>query len=119
MVSFQHPPSQADAASTMDNEILAAVKKSDIKSVKTILSDSESTIHSKNADGETCLHLAMKWSNNEMVKLLISNGADLAIQNETTRNTPLHDLVEKTASDDSNTDKFNSIWQIVVDKAVD
>ena len=104
MVSFQNT-----------HEILAAVKKNDVEHVKTILEGDPKAIES--TDGETCLHVAMKCSSKEMVKLLISKCGDLAIQDKTTKNTPLHNLVERAASDESNMAEVLNIWQIVVDNA--
>ena len=91
------------------------MKKDDVEGVKSLLSDPKFNVNDKNK----MLYLAMKRSNIEMVKLLILKGADLANQDETTKNTLLYDLIEKAASDDSNIDKFISIWQIVVHKTVD
>ena len=80
----------------MGNAVFAAVKNNDIKGVRNNLSDSnKSIIHSKNADEETCLHLAVKLSNIEMMDLLILKGGDLSNQDKTTKNTLLYDLVEK------------------------
>ena len=70
-----------------------------------------------NSVGETCLHLAMKSLHSEMVKYLISKRADLALRDKT-KNTPLHGLVAKAASDESNTAEFINMWQVVVDNVV-
>ena len=74
-------------------------------------------INHKNSDGETCLHVAMKSLDSEIVKFLIYNRADLDVQ-DLTENTPLHDLVAKAASDESNIGEFIKIWKVVVDNIV-
>ena len=74
-------------------------------------------INHKNSNGETCLHVAMKSLNSEIVKFLIFNRADLDVQ-DSTKNTPLHDLVAKATSDESNIGEFIKIWKVVVDNIV-
>ena len=88
----------------------ASAPKDNLKKLKEI-------INLKNFDGETCLHLAMQSLNSEMVKFLISLGADLALRDKT-ENTPLHDLVAKAASDESNMGKVINMWQAVIDNVV-
>ena len=38
-------------------------------------------INSKNRDGETSLHYAIKYGNNEIIKILLANGADINLEN--------------------------------------
>ena len=94
------------------------MKENDVEHVKTLFPEGgDPSINSHNSDGETCLHIAMKSSNKEMVKLLISKCGDLAIQDNITKNIPLHNLVERAASDESNMAEVLNIWKIVVDNA--
>ena len=59
----------------------------------------------------------MQSLNSGMVKYLISTRADLALRDKTD-NTPLHGLVAKAASDESNMGEVINMWQVIADNVV-
>ena len=73
----------------------------------------KSLINEKDRDGETALHIVCKLANVETVQFLIKKGSDLEAQ-DYSYNTPLHDLVDKTATDDD-IDKYIEVWKVFVD----
>ena len=70
-------------------------------------------IDKEDTDGETVLHIVCKLAHAETVQFLIKKGADLEAQDKT-GNTPLHDLVDKAATDEA-IDKYIDVWKIFVD----
>ena len=76
-----------------------------------------SFLNAKDKDGETVLHIAFKHAQHiSTIQTLIQKGADLAAQ-DYVGNTPLHDLVEKAATDE-NADKYIEVWKVLVDNVV-
>ena len=75
-------------------------------------SELKMVLEGQNNEGETVLHIAIKGSNVDMVKFLIFHGVDLEKRDKSS-NTPLHDLVDKAVGDQSNMDKYISIWKAV------
>ena len=82
--------------------------------------DGESQKHflnEKDKDEETVLHIAFKHTEQiSVIQTLIQKGGDLAAKDKD-GNTPLHDLVEKAATDE-NVDKYIDVWKVLVDNAV-
>ena len=77
----------------------------------------EELLNLRNEEGETVLHLATKHTHLEIVQYLIKHGADLAAQDHT-GNTPLHDLIDKAASDEAHIDDYISVWNCFVQNVV-
>ena len=62
-------------------------------------------LNERDKDGETVLHIAFKHAEHiSTIQTLIQKGADLSAK-DNVGNTPLHDLVEKAATDE-NVDKY-------------
>ena len=77
----------------------------------------EELLNLRNDEGETVLHLATKFTSLEIVEYLIKHGANLAAQ-DNTGNTPLHDLIDKAASDVAHMDDYISVWHVFVQNVV-
>ena len=76
-----------------------------------------SFLNEEDRDGETVLHIAFKHAEQtSMIETLTKKGADLSAR-DNGGNTPLHDLVEKAASDE-NVDKYVEVWKVLVDNVV-
>ena len=74
-------------------------------------------LNKKDKDKETVLHLAFKHTEQiSVIQTLVQKGADLAAKDKD-GNTPLHDLVEKAATDE-NIDKYIEVWKVLVDNVV-
>ena len=67
-------------------------------------------------EGERVLHLVCKHADRETVQYLINKGADLDVQDHT-GNTPLHDMVDKAAADES-PDEYFKVWKVVIENVV-
>ena len=63
------------------------------------------------------MHLATKYMSLEIVEYLIKHGANLAAQDKT-GNTPLHDLIDKAASDMAHMDDYISVWHVFIQNVV-
>ena len=77
----------------------------------------EELLNLRNEEGETVLHLATKYTSLDIVEYLIKHGANLAAQDKT-GNTPLHDLIDKAASDEAHMDDYISVWHVFVQNVV-
>ena len=77
----------------------------------------EGLLNLKNEEGETVLHLATKHTSDVIVEYLIKHGADLAAQ-DYTGNTPLHDLIDKAATDEANMEEYIRVWHVFVNNVV-
>ena len=74
-------------------------------------------LNEKDKDDETVLHIVFKHTEEiSVIQTLIQKGADLSAKDKD-GNTPLHDLVEKAATDE-NIDKYIKVWKVLVDNAV-
>jgi len=75
-------------AQNLNEELLAATRKSDIEKVKTLLAQG-ADVNAKSRYGATPLFFACDRSNTEMVKLLLEKGADPNVQDTFYKATPL------------------------------
>ena len=73
-------------------------------------------LNAEDADGETVLHLACKLADVKIIQYLIKKGSDLEAQDQTD-NTPLHDLVDKAATDEA-IDKYIDVWKVLIENVV-
>lgn len=67
---------------TVSKEILAAAEYGDIETVKRLLKENSSLVHSQDKDGYTPLHRACYNNNVEIVNILLDNGADHSAKTE-------------------------------------
>lgn len=72
----------------LGNDIHDAIQKGDVARVKTLISNNKELINMKSEKGETPLHLAVQNGSQEVVDLLISQGADINAR-DGEGNTPL------------------------------
>ena len=75
-------------------EIHDAVRHGNLDKVNSILAKKPELIKAKDKDGDTPLHIAASWGYKSMVKLLITNGADLNAKGSDGL-TPLHMAVNQ------------------------
>ena len=74
-------------------------------------------LNEKDNEHETVLHIVCKNAERvETIQMLIQRGADLSMKDKD-GNTPLHDLIEKAATDEE-IDKYITVWKSVVDNVV-
>jgi len=69
-------------------------------------------IDETNEDKESALHLCARRGDAQRVELLVMSGADLALQNST-GNTPLHVVVEESATEPSMEEAFLEVCILV------
>ena len=70
------------------NDLHDAIQKGDVAKVKTLISNNKELIHLKSDKGQTPLHLAVQNGSQEIIELLISQGADINAK-DGEGNTPL------------------------------
>ena len=108
-----------------DTALHAAVRSRHIDTFREIIcvceekkedSNVKRLINQKDAHGETVLHITCKDGDVENILYLIEKGADLEAQ-DYTGNTPLHDLVDKAANDET-IEKYIEVWKALVENVV-
>jgi len=75
-------------------EIHDAAKKGDIERVEALLAETPEQVNAKDENDETPLHLAVRRGYNEVIGLLLAQGADVNAKNEAGV-TPLHTAVQE------------------------
>jgi ankyrin repeat protein len=86
------PPSDSILDSNGNSPLTCAVYSNDITSAKNLIEQYHFPLNLQNYEGETALSYAVMNNNYDMVKFLLSRGADLNISNCRTE-TPLHQAV--------------------------
>jgi uncharacterized protein len=97
-----------EVGQSLDDSLLAAVKKGDVESAKTLLA-SNANVDAADAKKRTSLMLAVLGENTELVKLLLEKGADLEAKDGDgesaaslalkLQNKELADIIDKAAID--------------------
>jgi len=72
----------------LGNDLHDAIQKGDVAKVKTLISNNKELIHMKSEKGQAPLHLAVQNGSQEIIELLISQGADINAK-DGEGNTPL------------------------------
>jgi ankyrin repeat protein/L-ascorbate metabolism protein UlaG (beta-lactamase superfamily) len=72
----------------LGNDLHDAIQKGDVAKVKTLISNNKELIHMKSEKGQTPLHLAVQNGSQEIIELLLSQGADINAR-DSEGNTPL------------------------------
>ena len=104
------------------NPLHLAVKMNKSEVTASILRQENFDKNTAMSNGETALHIAAQLGHSDILQKLIEQGGDLSVTDKEEGHTPLHDCLQQVyfegATSKENFEKFQKVWDAVVEKAV-